>query len=422
MLNDIAIKSQAKWRILLVSIIMSVILGFAEYFYQMHMVDEQTIERATQESSKSLQALISLKQQNMNEQDELDEILIGLQERFVIVELYDAQLIKLVELVEVNSRWVEDALKQLPPHGFGFGEEVLYRRLKLHDQWFWQVVMPIKNTQGTLEGYFEGVYHLSETEEKALYQSVIMSVLMVILAVLATGLVMYPLLLRLIRHLEEKSQAVLQGNIELMEVMGEAIAKRDSDTSIHNYRVTLYAIKLANVLNYTRTDMPALIAGSFLHDVGKIGIPDAILLKPGRLSEEEFEVMKTHVTIGAHILQRASWLDDARDIPLYHHEKFDGSGYMQGLLGNQIPLSARIFAVVDVFDALTAERPYKQAFLLDEAVTILQEGAGKHFDPDVVSAFVPHAQQWYEQVYCQSDSLVVEELRQLLKFYFELRT
>jgi len=412
MLNDISIKSQAKWRIFIVSFVMSLLLGSAEYGYQMYTIDQQTIERVTRESSKALHALM-LSEQNISTQDhELNEVLEALQDHFVIVELYNTQLQKLVESIDPTASWVEHELKKQVAHGFGFGDEVLYRRLHLSDQWFWQVVMPLKSTQGGLEGYFEGVYHLTAIEERTLYQSVVMSVLMVIVAALATGFIMYPLLIRLTRHLEEKSQAVLLGNVELMEVMGEAIARRDSDTNIHNYRVTLYAIRLAEAMGYPDAQMSALVAGSFLHDVGKIGIPDAILLKAGKLTNEEFEIMKTHVTIGAEILARASWLAHARDIPLYHHEKYDGSGYMTGLSGEDIPLSARIFAVVDVFDALTANRPYKQAMPLDQALDIIQAGAGSHFDPEIVRVFNEHASQWYDAVYLQTSDLVERNLRQ----------
>jgi HD-GYP domain-containing protein (c-di-GMP phosphodiesterase class II) len=249
------------------------------------------------------------------ESHELNEVLDALHDHFVIVEIYDGQHTKMLEHVDEAMTWVEKSLKAYPAHGFGFGDEVLYRRLLLSDQWFWQVVMPLKDGQGQLEGFFEGIYHLSLSEEKTLYQSVLFSVAMVVMATLITGLSMYPLLLRLTRNLEDKSKAVLLGNVELMEVMGEAIARRDSDTNIHNYRVTLYAIRLAEALGYPVEKMSALVAGSFLHDVGKIGIPDAILLKAGKLTEDEFAIMKTHVSIGAEILARASWLSHARDIP-----------------------------------------------------------------------------------------------------------
>jgi putative two-component system response regulator len=126
-----------------------------------------------------------------------------------------------------------------------------------------------------------------------------------------------------------------------------------------------------------------------MHDVGKIGIPDAILLKPGTLSPGEWEIMKTHTTIGGQILQGSSLdiIRMAETIALTHHEKWDGSGYPRGLQGEDIPLIGRISAIADVFDALTSKRPYKEVHTLDRAFAIIREGRGTHFDPQVVDAF-----------------------------------
>lgn len=126
-----------------------------------------------------------------------------------------------------------------------------------------------------------------------------------------------------------------------------------------------------------------------MHDVGKIGIPDSILLKPGKLTPEEWEIMRQHTTIGAKIIgeHRSSMLRLAVKIALYHHEKWDGSGYPHGLKGEEIPLEARIISIVDVFDALTSVRPYKKAWSVEDAVELINEGSGSHFDPVVVMAF-----------------------------------
>jgi HD-GYP domain-containing protein (c-di-GMP phosphodiesterase class II) len=420
MISHVGIRSNAWWRIALVSLTMSVLLGLAQYFYHMELLDDQIVARAANESpqaSRSLQLLIADNKSAADTQ-RLRALLKDLQHHFSIVELYDLDKKKWLDEVSEGSEWVEDGLKNLSAHGFGLGDTILYRRLLLSDTWFWQIVLPLKNKEGNIEGYFEGVYHLNKEEEASLYHAVVFSVAMVVLATLATGLTMYPLLIRLTRGLEQQSQAVLMGNVELMEVLGEAIARRDSDTNIHNYRVTLYAIRLAEKLNYERNKMPALVAGSFLHDVGKIGISDAILLKPGKLTDDEFLIMKTHVSIGAQILARASWLASARDIPQYHHEKYDGSGYLSGLIGEEIPLSARIFAVVDVFDALTADRPYKKAMPLEQALSILEKGAGNHFDPHIVHTFIANATDWYQAVYTLPAEQVEAEVRRLVMHYF----
>jgi HD-GYP domain-containing protein (c-di-GMP phosphodiesterase class II) len=132
-----------------------------------------------------------------------------------------------------------------------------------------------------------------------------------------------------------------------------------------------------------------------LHDIGKICVPDAILNKPGRLTDEEFEVMKGHTVAGAEILERAkgavsdpAYLDEAKRLAMSHHEKWNGQGYPQGLAGEEIPLSARIMAVADVFDALVSKRSYKDGFPIEKALDIIREGAGTHFDPQVAGAFL----------------------------------
>lgn len=178
---------------------------------------------------------------------------------------------------------------------------------------------------------------------------------------------------------------------------------RDTDTGEHLERVQKYCGCLAKHL-LERGLFPAEIDREFinliqqtspLHDIGKVGIPDSILLKPGRFTPEEFEIMKRHTTIGAETLQAAldehpsaKYLRMARNIALTHHEKWDGTGYPQGLAGDEIPLCGRIVAVADVYDALTTKRVYKDAFSHEQAVQMIGEQAGRHFDPQIVDAFL----------------------------------
>lgn len=411
MKTNIKIGQKLLQRIVLVSIAMSIVLGTAQFFYQFELLDDQVISRADSESRVVLEIIRDYKFDKKSiETPETQETLLGLEKRFPIIELYDADHIKILEHGALASDWIEDELKHYPPHGFGQAGQPEYRRLNIHGSWYWQIVLPLQNNN-EIDGYFEGIYHLDDKDESDLVDTVLFSVLIVVLATLSTALVIYPILMRLTEQLSQQSRAVLLGNIELMEVMGEAIARRDSDTNIHNYRVTLYAILLAEETGVLADEMASLIAGSFLHDVGKIGISDAILLKPGKLTSDEYAIMKTHVSIGAQILARASWLDDARDIPRFHHEKFDGTGYMLGLSGEDIPLSARIFAIVDVFDALTAQRPYKDPMPFNVALSIIEEGKNQHFDPNLVVIFLRHAHVWYEQIY----TLPVNEIEQLLR-------
>ena len=195
--------------------------------------------------------------------------------------------------------------------------------------------------------------------------------------------------------------------LETRDVAIFALAKlaesRDSDTGAHLERVQHYCRALSRCLagqekfkGIVDTEYVRLMfQTSPLHDIGKVGIPDAILLKPGRLDPYEFDVMKTHTTIAAHTLDAAldrfpgvAFLKMAKDIAESHHEKYDGTGYPYGLKGEDIPFCGRIIAVADVYDALVSKRVYKDAFTHDSAWAIIEEGRNKHFDPDVVDAFV----------------------------------
>lgn len=199
----------------------------------------------------------------------------------------------------------------------------------------------------------------------------------------------------LISKESQSSREVVRSHIAMMEALGHAIAKRDSETGEHNYRVTWMAVELGEALGVSMSDMQKLIVGSFLHDIGKVGVPDAILLKPGALSGEEMAIMRTHVTHGVDMVRGMGWLDDAHDVVAFHHEKWDGTGYPEGRRGLRIPLVARIFAVVDVFDALCSKRPYKTPLPLAMVLDMMHAQAHKHFDPDVLAHFIAIAPRLY---------------------------
>ena len=187
---------------------------------------------------------------------------------------------------------------------------------------------------------------------------------------------------------------------------------RDQETGNHIRRTQHYVLELAEALSEHPRFAAALpppqwrmlFKSAPLHDIGKVGIPDAILLKPGRLTREEFEVMKKHTVLGhaalvraeQHLGRRLPFLECAKEIALFHQEWWDGSGYPQGLAGDAIPVSARLMAVADVYDALISHRPYKRSWTHAEAVAHIQQGAGTHFDPDVVAAFLGLAPQFAE--------------------------
>lgn len=210
-------------------------------------------------------------------------------------------------------------------------------------------------------------------------------------------------------------------NIETLRILGRAIAKRDHETGSHDSRVTLYAVRLAEAIGIDDRTMRHLIMGAFLHDVGKIAVPDRVLLKAGPLSPDEWEVMKTHVASGVEILARCQgcgWLRDAIEVVRFHHERFDGSGYPSGCAGREIPLDARIFAIADVFDALTSPRPYKDRIPFDRAMETMSAQRNRHFDPDLFDSFCEIARRLYDRYADEDDETVDHDLDEVIARYF----
>jgi len=177
---------------------------------------------------------------------------------------------------------------------------------------------------------------------------------------------------------------------EVVRRLGRAGEYRDNETGAHVVRMSKSCRLLALKAQLGQTFAELILQASPMHDVGKIGIPDNILLKPGRLTPEEREIMETHVEIGVDIIGKfdSEMLNMAREIAATHHEKWDGSGYPKGLCAEDIPISGRIAAICDVFDALTSERPYKDAWPLEKAMALIKDNAGSHFDPELVKLFV----------------------------------
>ncbi len=175
---------------------------------------------------------------------------------------------------------------------------------------------------------------------------------------------------------------------ETLAALGGALELRDIETQGHSRRVTHFSLELARALHCSGEELRAIARGSFLHDVGKIGIPDAILLKPDRLTAEETALMQTHVRIGYELVCRVAFLTPAAQIVLTHHERWDGTGYPQGLRGLEIPVGARIFAIADTLDAMTSDRPYRAAVSIEAARDEVERESGHQFDPDMVRVFV----------------------------------
>ena len=167
-----------------------------------------------------------------------------------------------------------------------------------------------------------------------------------------------------------------------------ALELREQETAGHCNRVVELTLNFAHLLGIQPNDLIHVHRGALLHDIGKMGVPDSILLKPGPLSDEEWVIMRKHPVYAYELLRQISFLLPALDIPYYHHEKWDGSGYPTGLSGEDIPLAARIFAIIDVWDALLSDRPYRDALLKKQVVEYIQQESGRHFDPKLVEVFL----------------------------------
>ena len=190
--------------------------------------------------------------------------------------------------------------------------------------------------------------------------------------------------------IQARTRELVMTQVEILERLAMAGEYRDDDTGEHTKRVGELSARIAREMSLSKGEISMIRRTAPLHDLGKIGIPDAILLKPDRLTYEEYEIMKTHTTIGARILGSGSspLLRKAETIAISHHERWDGSGYPAGLSGEDIPPAGRIVAVADVFDALTHDRPYKKAWTVEEAVAEIKDQRGRQFDPAVVEAFL----------------------------------
>lgn len=286
----------------------------------------------------------------------------------------------------------------------------------IHNKYYLTMKMPFKNN--LFDGEISGLYDASDIKEdiynKLLYNTLELAIMFILIF---SGI--YPTILLLHKGLLDKTKKLSLSNISLLETLGSAIAKRDSDTNSHNYRVTLYSIMLAEALQLPKKYFTSLIKGAFLHDIGKIGISDQILLKPAKLNDDEFKIMKTHTDIGKAIVKNNLFLQDSIDIIECHHEKFDGSGYPKGLKGEQIPLNARIFTIADVFDALTSKRPYKEPFSYEKAKSIMMKDSGKHFDPKLLHKFFEFINDYYMKLKDSDDAFLIHLLELKISIYYD---
>ena len=331
---------------------------------------------------------------------------------FDTVQIYTAGGLLMAEQRSAAGRALESQL----PAGNGNGARAYtqpwYERRWLPDgRPLLRVFLPLRGDGQSLAGYFEGARLVPDWQRRRLDADARRIGLLVALVVLLGGLAFYPAVLRLSGDNLRRQRELLDAHMAMMEALGRAIARCDSDGDLHNFRVAWIAATLAEAVGVHGRRMHELIVGSFVHDVGKIGIPEQILLKHGPLSEEEMRVMRAHVGRGEAIVGEAGWLGGGQAVVAGHHEKWDGSGYPRGLAGTDIPLAARIFAIADVFDTVCSRRPYKDPLPLDQALRVLEEGAGKHFDPQLVRVFFKVADSLHRTLAAADE----EHLRALLE-------
>jgi putative nucleotidyltransferase with HDIG domain len=188
--------------------------------------------------------------------------------------------------------------------------------------------------------------------------------------------------------IREQQNELVRAYFGTLEAMILALDLRENETGYHSYRVTEYAVYLGKHARLTDEELSVMAKGALLHDIGKIGIPDSILLKPGKLTDEEWVLMKKHPEFGYNLLRNIDFLEESAVIVHTHHERYDGQGYPAGLSGDEIPLGARIFSVADALDAMTSERSYRRALPFEEAVRRITEASGSQFDPVVVDMFL----------------------------------
>lgn len=405
-------------RLLLVWLSLSLLIGGAVYWYETRRIDVEVVSLIQRESNITPEDAEAILQPDLQTYEMLmgkAEVLVD--KHFSLIEIYDTQENHLAAAHRAGSIRLEQELERRH-HSFPLDENMHYERFGIEGEQYLQILLPLRTRDGVFGGYLEGVYHIDEQTLLEIRKRVTRSVVLVALVILVTTIVIYPVILLLNRRLLRFSREILRDNVKLMEVLGSAVAVRDSDTQSHNFRVTLYSIHLAEARKLPAEVIRNLIAGAFLHDVGKIGISDNILCKPGELTAEEFDIMRGHVRLGLDIVRKAHWLKGALDVIEFHHEKYDGSGYLQGLKGMEIPLNARIFAIVDVFDALTSQRPYKESFSLQKALAMLREGKGTDFDPVLVETFVAIVPSLYAAYANAGDAQLEEILMERVERYF----
>ena len=391
-------------------LIVSLLAGGITLVYQIQHLETHVRSVASESGSNRLSSFLEQYREACHEQNTLQPSLTLDQTGFVSVTILDSRMKPLFTKTVAEYPKIAQQIKEIDHH-ISYEDDGNRIRLihnHIENRFYMRIVSPAL-LPFNQRGYISVLYRVSDKELEKAYTDILFNVLLTILATIVLFVMLYPVILFLNRKLIKRTEALSNANLQIMDVLAAAIAKRDNETNSHNYRVTLYALALGEALELDDQEMEGLLKGAFLHDVGKIGITDAILLKPGSLTEAEYREMKKHVLYGQEIIARSSWLEDGRDVIAFHHEKYDGSGYMEGLKGDAIPLNARIFAIVDVFDALTSSRPYKEAYSYEKSIAMMKEESGTHFDPRLLERFADISKALYDEIAGEEDEVRLQK-------------
>ena len=282
-------------------------------------------------------------------------------------------------------------------------------------------VIPVTGLQDDeVIGHLQAIYRSSLADTRAIAARILLSCLIGAASVLLCGVIMYPGLILFHNRLIRNSSDLNRANNFLLKQLGTALAKSDIGFARHNHRLLLYGVRLAERQKLSRAKIRSFVQGVFLHDIGMLELDPKLLLKQGPLDEGEYALVQGHVKNGAALIKPYRWLRPGSEVLRCHHEKYDGSGYPNGLSHEKIPLEARIFAIVDAFDSLTSPRPYRALQELGRAIELLEQDSGSHFDPVLLASFIEIAPQLYSIVVKLEGKALERELNGVLKKYLNI--
>lgn len=421
---DRTVRKRLIGRLALIAALLAAVSGAAASFLEVREVDDFVLSLVAEESEAIIQHVSFL---NADDRDTYEAVRTQVAHhlstehvttgQFSVLKLYNRHKRKIIEASHPEAEGLAEAIERMT-RGETLADSVTYQKHMIGPAMYIQVFAPLVFASGETIGYLEGIHRVAPETMLTIRRRPALAVLLVAVIVFATTLAVYPVILMLNRDMVRLQADLAESNIWMLEMLGNAVAKRDRDTSTHNYRVALYAVSLAEAAGMDRDEIRDLMKGAFLHDVGKIGVADSILHKPSQLTKQELQAMQTHVQHGLEIIGRYAWLRGALDVIRYHHEKYDGTGYLAGLKGRDIPLGARIFTIVDVFDALTTKRPYKEAASLEETLRTMLLERGSRFDPDLLDVFIRIAPGVYTAVALADEDRLTADVEELRRKYF----